>query len=151
VKIEPITASVAVPQPRVQVYDFVDVLANHEAFTDHMLVEWELSGPERGVGAGARFRLKKPGRADWMDLKVIAADPPHGTTEETISARGRRRTRGTYTLEELPGGGTRITFELAWIEAPVTERLAAPLTRAIAGRGNQRAMERLAERLGERP
>jgi uncharacterized protein YndB with AHSA1/START domain len=147
---KPITASVTVPQPREQVYDYLDVLANHEAFTDHMLVEWQLSGPQRGVGACARFRLKKPGRADWMDLKVIAAEAPHGTTEETVSARGRRRTRGTYTLDELASGGTRITFELAWIEAPALERLGAPLTRAVARRGNQRAMERLAERLDQR-
>ena len=144
---EPVTASITVPAPRAEVYDFLDVLANHESFTDHMLVDWRLSGPQRGVGAAARFRLKKPGRKDWMDLEVIAADPPHGTVEETVSAGGRRHTRGTYTLAEEPGGGTRIQFELAWLEAPALERLAAPIPRAVARRGNQRAMERLAERL----
>jgi hypothetical protein len=30
-------------------------------------------------------------------------------------------------LEERPEGGTRISFELAPLEAPLTERLAAPL------------------------
>jgi hypothetical protein len=114
-----------------------------------MLVDWELSGPERGIGAGARFRLKKPGRPDWMELKVLASDRPASTTEETMSAAGQRHTRGTYTLEESPDGGTRISFELAWIAAPTRERLAAPLTRAVVRRGNQRAMERLAERLRE--
>src|SRR3954470_560451 len=115
---KPVVASVTVQKPRADVYDFLDVLANHESFTDHMLADWQLSGPERGVGASARFRFKKPGRADWMDLTVTAADPPRGTTEETVSAHGRRRTRGTYRLDELPGGGTRIAFELEWLAVP---------------------------------
>jgi hypothetical protein len=146
---KPVAAAITVPKPRAEVYDFLDVLADHESFTDHMLVDWHLSGPDRGVGASARFRLKKPGRADWMELTVTAADPPRGTTEETVSARGRRRTRGTYRLDELPGGGTRIGFELEWLAAPRLERWAAPITRALVGRGNQHAMERLAERLAE--
>jgi hypothetical protein len=144
---KPVTASITVPSRREEVYDFLDVLANHESFTDHMLVDWTITGPERGLGAKARFRVKKPGRPDWMDLEVIAVDPPGGTTEETVSAGGRRRTRGTYRFEETPDGGTRISFELAWLEAPRIDRMAAPLTRAVIGRGNQRAMERLAERL----
>ena len=64
-----------------------------------------------------------------------------------MGASGRRRTRGTYLLEELPGGGTRITFRFEWLEAPLSERLIAPVTRSILRRGNQRALERLAERL----
>jgi hypothetical protein len=143
--------SVSVPNHRQEVYDFLDVLANHEPFTDHMLVDWQYSGPRRGVGAHARMRLKKRGRPDWMDLEVIEADPPHGTTEETVGAGGRRRTRGTYTLEELPGGGTRISFELAWLEAPLIERMAAPLTRAVVKRGNETSLRRLAERLAHDP
>jgi len=45
------------------------------------------------------------------------------------------------------GSGTRISFEFAWLQAPLMERLAAPLTRALVKRGNQRALHRLAERL----
>jgi hypothetical protein len=147
---KPVTVSITVPQPREEVWDFLDVLANHEAFTDHMLVDWQLSGPERGVGARVRMRLKRPGPADRMELRVIAADPPRTSTEETVGARGRRRTRGTYTLDELPGGGTKISFELAWLEAPLGERLAAPITRAVMRGGNRRSMERLAELLARR-
>jgi Polyketide cyclase / dehydrase and lipid transport len=144
---KPVTVRVAVPNRREQVYRQLDVLANHEAFTDHMLVDWRCSGPRSGVGARARMRLKKPGRADWMDLEVIAAEPPRTTVEETVGAGGRRRTRGTYTLEETPDGGTRISFEIAWLRAPLLERLAAPLTRAVMRRGNQRSLQRLAAQL----
>jgi hypothetical protein len=94
----------------------------------------------RGPGpARARMRMKKPGRADWIDLAVVEAQPPRGSTEESVSARGRRRTRGTYTLEELTAGGTRITFEFAWLGAPVIERLGAPLARAVVWRGTERS------------
>ena len=62
---KPVTVSTTVPQGREEVYDFLDVLANHEPFTDHMMVDWQYSGPAAGLGARARMRLKKPGRADW--------------------------------------------------------------------------------------
>jgi hypothetical protein len=147
---KPVTVRVAVPNRRDQVYRYLDVLANHEAFTDHMLVDWQCSGPPSGVGARARMRLKKPGRPDWMALEVIGADPPRETVEETVGAAGRRRTRGTYTLDETPDGGTKISFELVWLRIPALERLAAPITRAVMRRGNQRSLQRLAVQLAER-
>jgi Polyketide cyclase / dehydrase and lipid transport len=146
----PVTVSATVPQGHEEVFEFLDVLANHEAFTDHFLLDWELSGPPSGVGARARMRVKSPGPDDWLEMKVVAADPPRTIAEESVGARGRRRTRGTYLLEEEPTGGTRITFELAWLEAPLTERLAAPLTRAVVRRANARSLGRLADQLAAR-
>jgi Polyketide cyclase / dehydrase and lipid transport len=147
---KPVTVSVDVSQPRERVYAFLDVLANHEPFTNHMLVDWECSGPERGVGARARMRLKKPGRPDLLELQVVGADPPSTSTEEAVSAGGRRRTRGTYILEELPGGaGTKVSFRFDWLAVPGAERLAAPLTRAVVRRGNKRSLRRLAAQLGD--
>ena len=67
-----------------------------------------------------------------------------------MSAGGRRRTRGTYTLASLPNGGTRISFELVWLEAPRNERMVAPLMRAFMRRANGRAMRRLAKLLRSR-
>jgi hypothetical protein len=61
-----------------------------------------------------------------------------------------RRSRGTYLLDELADGGTRITFELAWLEAPLSERLMAPITRSVVGRANAKALRRLAEALANR-
>lgn len=97
------------------------------------------------------MRVKKPGADDWLEMEVVAAEPPRMTVEESLGARERRRTRGTYRLEEAPAGSTRISFELAWLEAPLIERLAAPLTRAVAKRQNQRSLRRLAEQLARRP
>ena len=144
---KPVTVSVTVPNSREEVYDFLDVLANHEPFTDHMMVDWQYSGPAAGLGARARMRLKKPGRADWMDLEVVEVHPPTTSVEETVGAGGRRRTRGTYILEEAPAGGTRISFRFEWLRAPLAERVAAPVTRSVLRRGNQWSLERLAQRL----
>jgi len=147
---KPVSVSVDVPQSREEIYDYLDVLGNHERFTDHLLLDWELIGPERGVGARARMRVKSPGRDEWIEMEVIAAERPVMSTEESVGANGRRRTRGTYRLEALPGGGTRITFEFAWLEAPVIERLAAPLTRSIVRRANAKSLDRLAQTLTSR-
>jgi hypothetical protein len=146
---KPVTATVTVPQPREEVFDFLDVLANHERFTDHFLVDWEASGPTAGVGARAHMRIKSPGLNDWLDMTVISAERPSTTTEESIGAGGKRRTRGTYTLEEIPDGGTRINFELAWLEAPLAERLITPITRSVVGRANERSLRRLVDVLAD--
>jgi len=146
--VKPVTATVTVPQAREEVFDFLDVLANHERFTDHFLVDWQLSGPRSGVGAQARMRVKSPGPDDWLDMKVIAAERPRTNVEESVGAKGRRRTRGTYVLDELPRG-TRITFELVWLEAPLSERLMAPITRSVVGRANAKGLRRLADALAD--
>jgi hypothetical protein len=148
--IKPVTVSVEVPSDREEAYAFLDVLANHEPFTDHMMVDWELSGPRAGVGATATAKVRAPGSNEIIEIKVVEADRPRRIVEESLSAGGRRRTRGTYTLEELPEGGTRISFELAWLEAPRNERMVPPLIRAFMRRANGRAMRRLAKLLRDR-
>jgi hypothetical protein len=141
---KPVSVSVDIPLSREEIYDYLDVLGNHRRFTDHFLVDWSLAGPERGVGARARMRVKGPRLSkDWLDMEVVAAERPRISMEESVSARGRRRTRGTYLLERLPDGGTRIVFEFTWLEAPLIERIAAPLTRAVIRRANARSLQRL--------
>jgi carbon monoxide dehydrogenase subunit G len=148
---KPVEVTIEVPYPREEVYDFLDVMANHEPFTNHMLRDWEYSGPERGVGSKARVKVTTGGRTDTIDIEVVAAERPSKIVEQNIGAGGRRVANGTYTLEPLPSGWTRIVFEYAWREAPRSERLASPLVRALLRRGNQRAMQRLAEQLAARP
>ena len=144
---KPIEVSVHVDRPRGEVFAFLDALPNHVGFTDHMLVDWSFSGPAAGVGARARMRASVPGPKDWLELEVLESTPPVRTVEETLGAHGRRRTRGTYTLEEAPGGGTLVRFELAFLESPRRERLLAPLMRRWLARGNAKAMRRLGETL----
>ena len=145
--IRPVTCTIDVPQSRERVFEHLDVLADHERFTDHFLVDWWASGPRGGVGAKARMRLQKPGPADWLEMEVVAAEPPSRSVEESVSAKGRRLTRGTYALEPTADGGTRIGFTLTWLRAPLGERLLAPLIRAVTRRANARSLHRLAAEL----
>ncbi len=147
---KPVTARIEVPQSPDEVFEYLDVLANHEQFTDHFLVDWETSGPERGVGARARMRVKKPGPADWLEMEVIESERPRRNVERATGANGRRLTQGSYDLEPIEGGGTAISFELAWLEAPRGERLMSPITRAVTRSSNAKSLRRLAERLAER-
>ena len=147
---KPVTVSVSVPQAPEDVFDYLDVLGNHESFTDHFLLDWETSGPSQGVGARARMRLKKPGPNDWLEMEVISSERPRRSVEQATSAKGRRVTQGTYELEAIDGGGTSVSFELAWLEAPTGERMLAPLTRAMTKSANAKSLRRLSERLAER-
>ena len=147
---KPVEVSTVIRRPIAEVYAHLDVLANHEAFTDHMLIDWSASGPDRGVGAKVRVYSKAGGRKVPVDIEVIEADAPVRNVERNVSAGGKRVGRGTYELTALATGGTRVSFTYSWDRAPLTDRALAPLVRAILRRGNQRAMERLAEQLAAR-
>ena len=147
---KPVTVSVIVPQDREQVFDFLDLMANHESFNDHLMRDWELSGPERGVGSKARVHTHALGMSDVVDIEVVDAETPTRIVERNTAAKAGRTGQGTYTLEPLPDGGTRITFEYRWIVAPMIDRLTSPLARAYIRRNNATAMRRLAAVLAER-
>jgi hypothetical protein len=146
--VKPVTVSIEVPNSTHEVYEFLEVLGNHETFMDHFMVDWQLSGPKRGVGAKANVRVKATVEKDWTDVEIVEADSGRRLVEETIGgSRAKRRTRGIYQLEALPDDGTRITFELEFLEMPTGERMMGPLNRAYVRRVNRKAMKRLAKQL----
>src|SRR3954452_3862213 len=98
----PVTVSVDVPQPRSEVSAFIDVLANHESFTDHMLTDWRVSGPATGVGAKATVTAKAGGVSDEASFELIEAEPDRMIRERNWAAKGRRVGTGTYVLSDLP-------------------------------------------------
>jgi uncharacterized protein YndB with AHSA1/START domain len=145
--VEPVTVSTTVSRPRQEVFEFLEDLSNHAGYLEHMFVDWSYSGPARGVGAKGRARVHAPGSREWAEFEVVEAEAPERIVEEGVSSNGKRRTRGTYRLAELPGGGTEISFELAWLDVPRSERLAPPLARVFMRRANGKAMLRLAKQL----
>lgn len=144
---KPVTVETVVARPPLEVFEFLDALANHERFLDHYLVEWKFSGPQRGVGAKARARVDAPASQDHFEFEVTEAEAPARIVEHGVSSGGKRETVGTYRLEPLADGGTRIEFELDFLQLPRSERLIPPLTRAFAKRVNAKAMRRLAGQL----
>ena len=145
--IKPVSVSIDVPHEIDVVFEFLDVMANHEPFNDHLMTDWELSGPERGVGSKARVRTRALGVTDIVDLEVIEAEAPTKIVELNVAAKAKRTGQGTYTLSSLSSGGTRITFEYQWIVAPLLDRLTKPMARAYIRRNNTLAMRRLAGQL----
>ena len=147
---KPVTVSIDVPQPPEEVFNFLDVMANHEPFTNHLLRDWELSGPARGVGSKARVRVRALGVSDIVDIEVVDAEAPTRIVERNVATKAGRTAQGTYTLEPAPSGGTHVAFEYRWIVTPLLDRVAAPLVRAFIRRTNETAMRRLAALLAAR-
>jgi|SRR3954447_9470669 hypothetical protein len=147
----PITVSIDVPQPRSEVYAFLDVMANHESFTDHLLTNWRVSGPPTGVGAKAAVTVKAGGRSDEVTFEVVAVEEGRMIRERNWAAKGKRVATGTYLLSDLAGGGTHIEFTFAFERVPGREKPLVPLMRRMIRRGNERSMTRLAEQLASVP
>ena len=68
---KPVTVSIEVPNSTHQVYEFLEVLGNHESFMDHFMVDWQLSGPKGGVGSKANVRVKATVEKDWTDVEMV--------------------------------------------------------------------------------
>jgi Polyketide cyclase / dehydrase and lipid transport len=147
--VKPVTVSISVPQPAEEVFDHLALLANHEAFLDHFLVDWTFSGPQWGVGARARARASAPMSQDWTEFEIVEVEEPLRIVEDGVGLKGKRHTRGTYRLRSLPGGGTEISFELEWVESARAESLVPAMTRAFIRRPNAKAMRRLASQLAK--
>jgi hypothetical protein len=148
---KPITVSVDVPQKRESVWEFLDALPNHAGFTDHFLTDWEFSGPESGVGAKAKVRAEALGVTDTVEIEVVKVEAPRLSVERNRAEKAGRVAQGTYTLDELDGGGTRVSFEYRWLETPVADKLLGPVARSVIRRVNAKAMDRLADRLASIP
>ena len=146
---KPVSVHIEVPQAPADVFDHLDVMANHEAFTNHYMTGWSFSGPDRGIGSRAHVTAKLGGQSADVDVEVVDAEAPKRIVEHNTSAGGGRLGTGTYLLEPLPDGGTRITFEYSWRKAPLADRIAAPLVRSVVRKANQKAMERLAGELAK--
>jgi uncharacterized protein YndB with AHSA1/START domain len=144
---KPVLVSIDVAENLETVFAFLDVMANHEPFNDHLMRDWEFSGPARGVGSRARVRTRALGITDVVEIEVVDSNPPTRIVERNVATKAGRTGEGTYTLAARADGGTRITFEYRWIVAPLFDRLLAPFVRAFIRRNNDTSMRRLAEQL----
>jgi uncharacterized protein YndB with AHSA1/START domain len=141
---DPVTVGVEVARPRQEVFDYVDIAANHEKWMDHLFKNWRFEGPKRGVGAITKAQVDAPGAREKIEIKVVESMAPERIVEEGENAHGKRKTRGTYRFVELDGGRTRIEFELEWLKTPRSENILPFLSRAFMRRANGKGMKRLA-------
>lgn len=146
----PVTVTIDVAQDPGVVFDFLDLMANHEPFNDHLMTDWTLSGPPAGVGSMATVQTVALGQRDTVDIEVVEAVRPERIVERNHARRAGRTGQGTYVLTPLDTGGTHISFEYRWLVAPLVDRLTSPLARAFIRRNNTTAMRRLAAELDRR-
>ena len=145
-----VSVSTTVPAPPAEVHALLDDLAAHPQWTDHFLVEWELIGDPRGVGARARFRAKGAGPNARGEIEVLSSTPTKIVEEGRGGKDLARRTRGTYELAPADGGGTLVTFTNEVWPTSRVDALGAPLAKAYLRRNNAKALERLRELLADR-
>jgi uncharacterized protein YndB with AHSA1/START domain len=145
--VDPVTVSTVISAPRETVFDYLQDIANHAAFTDHYLTDWHLTRVDSvGLGAGARFRVNVPGnRYSWADATFAEVQRPHRIVEHGRTGKANRiRTVGVYELDPVAGGATRVTFTLQTAPATLADRLVEGLgARAFMRRKGRKAMHRL--------
>lgn len=104
----PIHAEVEIDAPRERIFDLVGDLSLRPSFTDHFLTGFHLTRLEpRGVGAGARFRVKAPLRSPWEDTAIVEQSENTSIVEQ--GAGGRVNRIRTHTVWELSGGSGGLT------------------------------------------
>jgi uncharacterized protein YndB with AHSA1/START domain len=132
--VDPVSASVTIARPRAEVFDYLADVANHPEFKDHYLVDWHLTREDSvGRGAGARFRERLPlHRFGWGDLTLSEVDPPFRIVERGRGGKFNRiRAIGTWTLQDAPGGMTRVEYDYETQPGKLSDRV----MELVAGRG----------------
>jgi hypothetical protein len=115
------------------------------------LVDWELIGDPRGVGAKARVRAEGAGPYAHGEIEVLSSTPTRIVEEGRGGKDLSRRTRGTYELALADDGGTLVTFTNEVWPASRVDAFGAPLAKAYLRRNNAKALERLRPLLAEAP
>ena len=137
----PVTVETVISAPREVVFDFVGDLANHVAFTDHMMSDYRLARAKSdGAGAAARFRLENPGPKQWAEVQLSVFERPRRIVEEGRSGRFLRNKFWTMWEFALEGNATRV--ELTFWSEPATRWDA--FKEALGGRGWIRKQNKLA-------
>ncbi|MYS47707.1 SRPBCC family protein, partial [Streptomyces sp. SID5998] len=85
---QPVTVSVSVSRTPEQIYEFLEVMAHHERFTDHYLSGWRCDGPARGVGSRATVTATLAGARTEVTIETVEADAPRRLVERNVSAAG---------------------------------------------------------------
>ena len=143
---DPVSVSVVIDAPRERVFSYLEDVANHSEFTDHYLVDWHLLREDTvGTGAGARFRIKAPGRFNWGDVTFAEVQRPHRIVERGRSGKANRiRTLGVWELTDGPSGTTRVEFTIETEPRTLSDRIMESLgARGWLRRKNAKALRRL--------
>lgn len=113
----PIHAEVEIDAPRERIFELVGDLSLRPSFTDHFLTDFHLTRLEsRGVGAGARFRVKAPLRSPWEDTTIVELHEPNKIEERGLGGRTNRIPNRTVWEIEPSNAGMVLVRVTHWTE-----------------------------------
>ncbi|HEX4753327.1 MAG TPA: SRPBCC family protein [Solirubrobacterales bacterium] len=106
----PIGAEIEVESSREAAFELITDLGRRPSFTDHFLTGFHLTRLEaRGLGAGARFRVKAPLRSPWEDTVLVEFDEPFKVVERGSGGRVNRIPNHTvWEIEPSKAGMVRV-------------------------------------------
>jgi hypothetical protein len=106
----PIGAEIEVETSREAAFELITDLGRRPSFTDHFLTGFRLTRLEaRGLGAGARFRVKAPLRSPWEDTVLVEFDEPFKVVERGAGGRVNRIPNHTvWEIEPSKAGMVRV-------------------------------------------
>lgn len=144
---DPVTVSIVISAPRERIFDFLQDVANHPAFTDHFLVDWRLTRERSvGVGAGARYRVKAPlNRFAWGEIVFEEVQRPWRIVGFGRTGKSNRiRTFTVYELQPAASGTTKVQLTYETTPATLSDRIMESAgSRAWVRRKHARALRRL--------
>ena len=105
----PISAEIEVDAPREAAFALISDLGRRPTFTDHFLTGFHLTRIDsRGLGAGARFRVKAPLRSPWEDTTLVELEEPFKLVERGFGGRSNRIPN--HTVWEIEPGKAGMTL-----------------------------------------
>ena len=150
---DPVTVSTTIGRPREEVFDYLADIANHLEFSDHYKTDFRLLRVDTyGRGAGARYRLKAPGRDRWEDMTLVEVERPYRIVAFGRGGKFNRiKTTTIFTLDETSNGSTEVEV-MTETEPPLpTDRMVEAITgyRGWTRRKTRKALSRLQSILEE--
>lgn len=119
----PINAEIEVDVPRERIFELLTDLSARPSFTDHFLTDFHLTRLDpRGIGAGARFRVKAPLRSPWEDTTIVETEPPHRIVERGQGGRVNRIPNHTVWELTAGSGGLTLVRVVHWTEPKHLDR-----------------------------
>jgi hypothetical protein len=106
----PVVAEIEVEASREAAFELLTDLGRRPNFTDHFLTGFRLTRIDaRGIGAGARFRVKAPLRSPWEDTTSVELSAPNRVEERGTGGRVNRIPNHTvWEIEPSKAGMIRI-------------------------------------------
>jgi uncharacterized protein YndB with AHSA1/START domain len=144
--VDPFTVETTISVPPERVVEYLSDVANHAEFSDHYLTDWHLLREEpRGVGAGARFRIKAPlNRFAWGDFTIAEVTPQRIMLRGRSGKYNRTRMIAVYALSPWASGSTRVQYTFETDPPLLSDRLVEALgARSRTRRQAAKAMRRL--------